>query len=387
MRWPTPVTTPLPSATDVLIIGQSAAGYGCAFGLAEAGIDFALIGEPGSEDHAPPAFIGGLVDNITRVHHAYGDDTARQVWQCSQEAAAQFARQLTAWQVPWHNHAKLRLHHSEHQQTEGRQAHKLLVRLGLGSVIAGQNQGRWAVAREGVLIHNEQGQGYTFAPAAMSGQLAKALPCTAGRFSSPEQLRGAGAGFSACTDSGQSIAATMVVIACQQALLRLRPFYREVFIPYGDQFQRHEVSGVLPRRESCLFYADHGYVYGYHLADQGQLLLAGGRFVEKGARIGEQGHRLSAKVSAYLSQRGGELFGQPLPPPAEAQGFFDTRSCDELPVIGPDFREPQLLLAGGFMGGGMGLGWYAGRKLAELIATGACPSLPRALWPTRLRSL
>lgn len=389
MGWPRPLATPLPATTEVLIIGQTAVAYSCALSLVEAGILCTLVadGQPRPTDDAPPVFIGGLVDNITRMHHAYGDEVAQQVWQFSQRAAAQFAAQLRVWQLPCQHMAKLRLHHSAHQQSEGREAQRLLAGFGLGSAIAPQN--RWAFASEGVLIHNEDGQGYTFDPEALGLRLAKIIPCLKGHFNTPEQLTANAHGFRATTACGQSIAATMVVIACPVTLLALRPFYRDVFIPYSDQWQLHSLSqGQAPRKgEKAMFYADHGYVYGTHLPDRGQLMLAGGRFVEKGARIGDASGKPSAKVQDYLTGRGAELWGQPLPPPQSSQGFCDYRSCDELPVIGPDFREPQLLVAGGFMGGGLGLGWYGGQQLAELIATGACPQLPRALWPTRLRSL
>jgi len=39
------------------------------------------------------------------------------------------------------------------------------------------------------------------------------------------------------------------------------------------------------------------------------------------------------------------------------------------------------------MGSSLTLGLFAGYCLAELIANGTCDSLPRCVWPERLRSL
>ena len=61
--------------------------------------------------------------------------------------------------------------------------------------------------------------------------------------------------------------------------------------------------------------------------------------------------------------------------------------CDELPLMGPMFGDSRILLAAGYMGTGLTLGFQAGKCLAQLISSGSAPSLPRRLWPERLRSL
>ena len=60
---------------------------------------------------------------------------------------------------------------------------------------------------------------------------------------------------------------------------------------------------------------------------------------------------------------------------------------DEGKLIGPMFGQPNILLATGFMGDGLSLGFLAGKCLSELILEGQSTSLPRFLWPERLRSL
>ena len=49
--------------------------------------------------------------------------------------------------------------------------------------------------------------------------------------------------------------------------------------------------------------------------------------------------------------------------------------------------DHRIFLATGYMGSGLTMGYLAGQCMAELILTGACPKLPRRLWPERLRSL
>lgn len=339
-----------------------------------------MVGELGGCGSPPDFFIGGLVDNFTRLHHAYGEDHAQAVWRFSQDAAAWWAKQLSP--RPCAPLAKLRLHATEHQQTEGREAQRLLASLGLGSVIESPADGqRFGLHPPEQLIHCEEGQGFVLAAAPSLSQ-SSTPPALEGPVM---ELNATAAGFTASTAAGESIAATMVVMASEAALLRLRPFYREVLIPYSDQWQ----SYAFPAKDlpSAVFYADHGYVYGYHHPSEGRLLLGGGRFLAKGARIGDASAGIDENISAYLHKRAEDLLGESLPLPAARGGFWDSRSCDELPVIGPDFREPQLLLAGGFMGGGEAIAHYSGALLAQLIATGAADQLPRQLWPSRLRSL
>lgn len=386
-----PTKTTLP--TDVLIIGDNAAALGCQMVLAEAGIDaITLKGE--GEPPQPPFFIGGFVDNFTRLHHAYGAKTAEEVWRFTQLAANWAADQLnTKLSLPVATVAKLRLHHSDHQKTEGKEAQRLLELLGLGSSLTTAQT--YQLYPNDLLVHNEQGQGFVCHGHSAMQAIARAtvLPehaqlGTAQQLTKVQRQDGSH-GYEVTTSCQTSINATIAVITCQRSLIRLRPFYRDVLIPYSDQWQSYTIPPAQTLGQDAVFYADHGYVFGFcqQLERGGQLVIGGGRFLEKNARIGDLSGSISSKITEYLQGRAEGLLGQDLPQPKQSYGFWDTRSCDELPVIGPDFSEPQLLVAGGFMGSGLGIALRAGYELGQLITRGASATLPRQLWPTRLRTL
>lgn len=371
-RFPQP---PSQTTIDVLIIGDNLTSNACAEVLADAGVKVQMVaGDAPSQQQPPPFFVGGLVDNFTRLHHAYGADIAAKVWGYTQNAANGYSKQMSSPAIP-----KLRLHRSAHQQAEGREAQRLLAEAGLGSIIE-TDPTPFGFHANDLLLHNEEGQGYPLshpdvpsAPTRQTGSLGTHVT----------DLGGEKDEFIATLSDGSILSATIVVIACERALIRLRPFYGDVLIPYSDQWQQYDL-GTRQWGEGCVFYSDHGYVYG--LRQGSSLVVGGGRFKVKNARIGDDSGRVVPEVSAYLHSRAEDFLGGALPETTEVQGFCEYRACDELPVIGPDFREPQLLVAGGYMGCGAGLRWQAGRELGALIGSG-CAALPRELWPTRLRSL
>lgn len=392
--------TPTSLQTDVLIIGDNTAALGCQMVLTDAGIETITI-KGKAEPAQPPFFIGGLVDNFTRLHHAYGAQTAKEVWGFTQLAASWAADQLsTKLSISVATMAKLRLHHSDHQKTEGKEAQQLLKQLGLGSTLTTTKS--YQLFPNDLLVHNEQGQGFVYSDhSSVQAKASAAASATVqpehAQLGTVEQLtkvqREDGShGYEVTTSAKATLSALMVVITCQRSLIQLRPFYRDVLIPYSDQWQSYDLPPS--SAEPAVFYTDHGYVYGYcsetrRASDQQSraLVIGGGRFLLKNARIGDLSGSISPKITEYLHSRAESLTQMSLARPQQSEGFWDTRSCDELPVIGPDFAEPQLLVAGGFMGGGIGIALRAGYELGKLITTGTSATLPRQLWPTRLRTL
>ena len=107
------------------------------------------------------------------------------------------------------------------------------------------------------------------------------------------------------------------------------------------------------------------------------------------AGIGDAKPYIDNKISSYLSQR----FTDYLPKLRDRLQLVTTtaligvRPCDELPIIGPMYGNDRLLFACGYLGNGLSWGFQAGKCLAELITEGQSATLPRQLWPERLRSM
>ena len=70
----------------------------------------------------------------------------------------------------------------------------------------------------------------------------------------------------------------------------------------------------------------------------------------------------------------------------EVSTRLECKACDELPLIGPSHGGSRILLGTGYGLHGIGLGFMAGKCLAELIHFGKSDALPRICWPERLRS-
>ena len=68
-------------------------------------------------------------------------------------------------------------------------------------------------------------------------------------------------------------------------------------------------------------------------------------------------------------------------------GCVGVRACDEIPVIGPHFGSGRILISSGYMGNPIPMGLFAGKCLADIIATGSADLLPRDVSPERLRNL
>jgi glycine/D-amino acid oxidase-like deaminating enzyme len=95
-------------------------------------------------------------------------------------------------------------------------------------------------------------------------------------------------------------------------------------------------------------------------------------------------------VTNTVKTKIGELFradGVKLSDPVTAAGILDIRACDEIPIIGPMFGDSRVLLASGYMGSGLTLGFAAGLGLADFVAAGKSRIIPSLFHPNRLRSL
>jgi glycine/D-amino acid oxidase-like deaminating enzyme len=185
-------------------------------------------------------------------------------------------------------------------------------------------------------------------------------------------------------DSGETIEAEMVVLANHEKISNLVPFYKDVLIPYADQWNTAVISSAfLKNGEMALW--KYSNIWAKAISDI-EIIFGGARFLKPSAGI-EQRAEIDPNVSAFISGELKQIFDAEIGEIISSHPFMGIRSCDERPVIGPHFGSGRILLAAGYMGNAMTLGFYAGKCLAEIITNGSSKKLPRFLTPERLRSL
>ena len=395
---------------DIAIVGGGITAWATAYHLRQLGAtDVCLIHDPErpSATLACPGWLaGGMADNYTRLSHGFGRAFAQEIWAFGNAAQAMACRYLTEQAIPHQKGRRLRLASTEHEVKELAIAVRELHADGFGGaelVTGPAVQARFPLLSARVLgVQIDDALAARVDPALFLPSFAPpkpAPPAIEGRVS---QLRETSTGVTLTVTlphgEVQTHSAELVVLACHHFMKDLVPALREAVVPYGDQVAR---LGALPAGDAPHFLVashNHGYEWLLHTPDSSY--LGGGRYLRKWAGIGEEQPSATPRIAAKVAQSLNALFvqgadGPPSTPPLLSQltttgdpwGLVEVRPCDELPLIGPMFGCDRVLLATGFMGQGLTLGFMAGLCLAELIVSGKSPRLPRRLWPERLRSL
>ena len=168
------------------------------------------------------------------------------------------------------------------------------------------------------------------------------------------------------------------------------PELDEVLVNYADQYIK--IGHTKPRKglwakPGLVFSLNHSYIWGV-IISANELYIGGARFLREFAGIGENQAKLLEKSTKFLTNCIKDLFhdvGEITL--LEKRPLLGIRPADEAPIIGPLNSDSRILIATGYMGQGLCLGFMAGKYLSELIHSGNSSILPRILWPERLRKL
>jgi glycine/D-amino acid oxidase-like deaminating enzyme len=191
---------------------------------------------------------------------------------------------------------------------------------------------------------------------------------------------------------GTSVWAEVAVVAAHLSTGVLVPELTAALVPFADQWTEFALSNQ-PLPEWCIpgtaFSTNNTHEWGVIVREK-LVRFGGGRYLRPLAGIESTQPTVDPKIVKHLREQLTRTFSGVTADKLTAVssfGMVDIKPCDELPVIGPMFGEPRLLIATGFGGQGPQMGFHAGSQIAELIANGSAPGLPRSLWPERLRSL
>lgn len=375
---------------QVIIIGAGITGLSTAYHLNKAGIEqVAILTDPAtapSSKNAAGFLLGSLLDNITRVAHAWGLPVAAEVYNFSRLAFQNLVSFCAEHDVEVKEGGHLRLIVSSSELIESRQAIALLQEAGMKAHSSKAAAHDKAIPCDPAAVFSLQDDGLgggCLDPAELwqkLSQLSQAI------FVSRRAKKIRRNGNCIVHTTRGKLGCELVVLACHHRIPALLPEFAEVVIPYSDQWgSYHAENNPLPA--GFVFTANHGHEWGGTISET-EICLGGARFLRPLAGTGDDVLCADTSIADYLAQR----FRKFMPTVKSLTcdrivPVIGVRPCDELPIIGPMYGNERLLLATGFMGNGLTWGFMAGKCLAELITTGKSAALPSHLLPKRLRSL
>lgn len=383
---------------DVAVIGAGITGLSAALHLQSRGvtrIGLSSSTKPcGATRLAAGLGSAGFLDNFTRFSHHYGIPAAAELWRFGDEAFRSFVLGARALGVLVRTGHHYRLATADDELTEARRAVEELGAQAFQAHLTpspAHLQGLSLTDRVLAVQEDETSpgdRGLVVDTTKVLDRLSSQV--TAPRLPAVVTIRHEPAGLVLEHEDGSETSCEIALCAAHLDTGKLVPEIADALVSVADQWSRvvfKEGRGFPDELVGSLFSAKHGHEWG-GFAAPGELILGGARYLRKWAGIEAETAEMMPRISEHLLKLAEQTFRwEGHAEIASSKAFLDCRPCDELPIIGPMFGDGRILIATGFLGAGVTLGWFAGDCLAELVATGHCARLPRRLWPERLRSL
>lgn len=379
---------------DIAVVGGGMTGCATVHHLTQRGITNIawIVPQQISTSGAAAGILSGEPwDNFTRISHAHGSRFAGYLWQIMRDGLSELTGQLEQWGVSFARGRRVRLILSRHELAECESAVHQLTSAGFSAELFDRAGGRHfpGLGAEVLAVQDSGTVAALVDPGAVLTAFHQRtkIPAINGKV---ERIASKGTSvFCHLADGGQ-LEASFVVLACHVEIPGFLPALREALVPYNDQWSTYSCPLGWPAGSLVpgdVFSATHGHIWG-GIHPQGNVHCGGARYLRPLAGIGQHKSEWLDDIDQHLARKLGGMFsGEFKPVGGQRAALTDCWPCDELPVIGPMFGESQILLATGYMGNGLVWGYWAGRVVAELIASGQCADLDRRLSPGRFRSL
>lgn len=381
-----------PNKFDVIIVGNGITGLSTAAHLKKCGINNIALCTSDSKKTSnlisPGIFTGGQIDNFTRFSHNYGSEIARQLWEFGDRAYNELLNYCLQNKIEAQTGKKARLITSSSELQEAEIAVAQLLSAGLSAELISPSSSQFSnILTSRVLALQIDGSGGATADSTkiLNALAADSEPELIGRLVRLEQKNS----LQVAHTSTGAFEAEMIVLACHLAIGDYLPEVKDALISVADQWSKFSTVNVADSdlKDNLIYSANHTYEWGY-LTQTGTMVAGGGRYLRKHAGIEAATADFEQNIETHLLAKFRATFNGISPADCLGQlAALDCRPCDELPIIGPMYGNSRLLLATGYMGNGLALGFYAGRCLAEIIANGTSDLCPRRLHPERLRTL
>lgn len=381
----------VPYEFDIAIIGSGITGLSAAYHLQKLGFSRLCLFSK-APDHSATAqstgfLSGGMADNFTRLSHPRGVSTAKEIWNFCDLAYDNLLEYLQNKGIPYQKGERLRWMISEAETLEAHTAVQQMSGAGLAGAWEAANPSQPGLSSTRWLGTQKDGSRAAAVSVPLLLQQLRADSRVTG-FGEAQSFQSTGDALEV-THAGGKVRCEFLVCAQHLSIGDLLPNLAESLVPYADQWSEYQLQSrdrTLPWPPGTVFSWQHSHIWGV-ITGPNTVRIGGGRYLRAMAGIEAKVASYEQKITRHLADAWNGLWPELLvEPTGPGFGIRDCRPCDELPLIGPMFGEGRILVATGYMGQGLSLGFMAGRCLAELIA-GQPTKLPRLFWPERLRSL
>jgi glycine/D-amino acid oxidase-like deaminating enzyme len=373
---------------DVIVIGNGITGLSTVLHLEQAGITnialCATTSQPLLSKKTPAIVTGGQIDNFTRFSHNYGIEFARQLWEFGNSSSAHIVGYCEKNQINFESGPRLRLITSTAEKREAEIAVKQMQEVGFRAKIAEPAAFELGFSQRVVAVQDDGHPASIIDVDALCSSINLSLKTE--RLPRLDKFEKTGSAFRLFCGN-RVVEAEMIVFACHLAIGQFLPGIKDALISVADQWSDYKVKFAPPAFKTFVYSANHTYEWG-SFSQSGSTTLGGGRYLRHHAGIEAKTPTFEKKIEDHLRDQ----FKLTIPEinlgdHLQKTAGLDCRPCDELPIIGPMFGDSRLLVATGYMGNGLALGFYAGKCLTEFILNGQTNICPRRLHPERLRSL
>jgi glycine/D-amino acid oxidase-like deaminating enzyme len=383
---------PLPTSTEVAILGGGIAGIATALHLAAAGIDVTVLERQAVASRASGRNDGqlllGLGEHYHRIHGQFGAARAALLWSflARNHLLLREALQRHGIACDLRQDGGLRLAETPHEWTELQQAAALLAAEGRAHrLVPTAELATWLPAGRGYhgALHLP-GEAIVQPVAMVRGLAAAAAAAGARIVESAEVTRidGGAGDFELGLRDGRSLRAAMVVHCTSTLARELDPsglLARTVF-PFRGQIIASEPLPAELRAGFPPYAMSSNFCYEYFRVHGDRFVIGGKRWSVKGEELGildDQGHHpeVTRNLLAYVHEHFPSLRAVRFP---HLWTGIMAGTPDGLPLLGalPGCPGTYALLA--FNGYGLSFAFLAGRCLAELLVEGRCaePAVP-----------
>jgi glycine/D-amino acid oxidase-like deaminating enzyme len=367
---------------DVTIIGQGITGLSAAFHLNSAGFrNIAIVAPPPSPQNNTTLSSHyasvTLHDNASRFTHSLGSDLARAMIDLNRKGFSGLLAYVLNNKIQHRRGEVLRFANSDHE------AHEMAIAT---AWLSSQGFPAQLKASDDFIIQRDGAASINFNASDVIDTLRHEvthhyLPSTVIKIISHSH------GIRLELDNRLKVHTEMVITACHQGIKTLLPDMGDVLVNHADQFVVfRSAKRIAKASPGDMLFARHSQFWA-SIKDDHHIIAGGAKFLRRWGGLEAKSAEVLPQASQAIAQEFEPILGGHQLYEINSGGLIDLRCCDERPLIGPMFGDSRILVASGYMGSGMTLGFAAGQGLAEFVTTGRSKIIPPYFYPARLRHL